>query len=112
MNDTQQTYLDGPEPPPTWDEMREEGGMVVDLAEDKFAAYVGGDGHIVLMSQGFDDAVPHFRPIHCDDVRAFIAKLEALIPQAEQEKREAEARWEAAEREHATSTAEQGGRPQ
>lgn len=68
--------------PPTWDEMRSAGLMVTDSRFDKLAVYLGGNGHLVIMSQGIGENSPHFHSVHCSNVEALVAALQAELPNA------------------------------
>lgn len=85
--------------PPTWADMREHGCIVVDREHEKVAVYNGADGHVVLML-GPNEHGAEFMPVHCSDVPALIAKLVEALPQAIEDDRQAQARWEAAERQY------------
>lgn len=68
--------------PPTWDDMRAAELMITDARFDKLAVYLGGEGHLVIMSQGVGDDSPHFNSVHCSNVEALVAALEAELPNA------------------------------
>lgn len=85
--------------PPTWAEMREHGCMVVDQPDEMLAVYLGKDGHVVLMV-GPNEHAAEYMPVHCSSVPALIEKLTEALPQAAEDDRQAQARWEAAERQY------------
>ena len=90
---------------PSWDEMRAEGLMVQDGEYDKLGVYVGGDGHLVVMSQDAPGDDPQFLLIHCSKVDALVAKLRNLKPEAEEEQAHMEALYEQAGREYDAAVA-------
>ena len=94
--------------PPTWADMREHGGMVVDKESDKLAVYVGGDGHVVVMF-GPSEHAAEFVPVHCSDVPALIKRLTDALPQAVEDDRQAQALWEAAESQYEAHVAQLQG---
>ncbi|MGC3984807.1 MAG: hypothetical protein QM777_08815 [Pseudorhodoferax sp.] len=99
-------HIEDEDRPPTWAEMRESGGMVVDDEDVKLAVYVGGHGHVVVMV-GPSDHAAEYMPVHHAAVRSLIEALEKAIPEAVEEERQTELRWEAAEREYQAHVAGQ-----
>lgn len=87
--------------PPTWDDMREDGAMVIDNPHDKLAVYVGGAGHVVIMSQGLAEDAPHFHTVHCADVSKLIDALRDAMPDAQEQERLFDEQCEQAERDYA-----------
>lgn len=94
--------------PPTWADLREQGSILVDEAYAKLAVYVGGDGHVVVAASQSELEVEYIA-VHCNSVPALIKALAEALPQAVEEDRQAQARWEAAEREYEAHAAQRQG---
>lgn len=67
---------DAIEAPPTWEELRESGQLVVDLEDSKLAVYTGDLGSVVLASQEFEDVNTRFIVLDPACVPALVAALD------------------------------------
>ncbi|CAN7503661.1 hypothetical protein LJR074_003495 [Acidovorax sp. LjRoot74] len=92
---------DAIEAPPTWEELRESGRLIVDLEDSKLAVYTGDLGSVVLASQEYEDANPRFIVLDPDCVPALVAALHKARVEASALAAQWDAKYEAAEMAHA-----------
>lgn len=88
---------DAIEAPPTWEELRESGQLIVDLEDSKLAVYTGDLGSVVLASQEFEDAKPRFIVLDPACVPALVAALHKEHAEASTLAALLDAKYEAAE---------------
>lgn len=79
------------ETPPSWQELREGGAVLIDTPDLKLAVYAGDLGAVVLASQEHDDPVPRFIALEHD----FIPHLVAALTKTQAEAAAISADWEA-----------------
>jgi len=84
-------YTPSEDDAPTFDELREDGCMLIDDSTQRLAVYPGGGGNVILMEESFDSSVRH---IVIDE--AVVPSLIAALTKARTEAAEA---WAEAERE-------------
>ena len=85
---------DADEAAPTWEEMREDGRMLIDDEHQKLAVYPGSVGSVVLMSQEFQTGI-HYIALEPDEVSKLIEALGRSYIEANEISADLEAKYEA-----------------
>lgn len=71
------------EAPPSWQDLRDDGAVLIDTEDQKLAIYPGGMGAVVMASQERDDPVPRFIVLEQDSIPQLIAALTKAQAEAE-----------------------------
>ncbi|MGV3679791.1 MAG: hypothetical protein ACO1PM_08705 [Acidovorax sp.] len=95
------------EAPPSWQDLRDDGALIIDTEHQKIAVYAGEMGDVVLASQELDDPVPRFNVLDRAVIPDLIAKLTAAQTEAATIAAQWDAKYEAFEKDpHCTQEAE------
>ncbi|KRC30670.1 hypothetical protein [Acidovorax sp. Root217] len=103
---------DGPiyaddEAPPSWQDLRDDGAVLIDTPDQKLAVYAGDLSAVVLVSQELDDPLPRFIPMEHTLIPELVAKLTKVQSEAAAISAEWEAKYEAVENDpHCSAEAE------
>jgi hypothetical protein len=88
--------------PPTWEQLRAEGGLLIDDAIQKLGIYIGAEGALVLMHADISDQAPAHLVIDPSFAPTLSAALTKFAPEAERVGKEF---WERVESEYAEAQA-------
>lgn len=93
---------DGPiyaddEAPPSWQDLRDDGAMLIDDSNQKLAVYPGNLGAVVLASQEHNDPVPRFIVLDHGLIPELVAKLTKVQAEAAATSADWEAKYDAVE---------------
>lgn len=103
--------FDGPvcaddEAPPSWQDLRDGGAMLIDTEHQKLAVYPGDLGTVVLASQEEGDPVPRFIVLEHDFIPEVVARFTKVQAEAAAIAAEWDAKYEAIEKDpHCTQEA-------